>query len=281
MMSENGGMEEDNVPQGLPRMLHNQKAVEEDNVPQGLPRMLHNQKAVEEDNVPDGLPRMVKQTETSPLVTKEGEPKVDEILGQGLSVNKRADSATMPRPEYAAQFKEKKLRYALQNEALQKKFGKLLEENKKVIKNLNETKKSYEKANTLVEGYKGALDKYRKQLSEMAVFNSNLANVNSLLVNEDLALTTDDKIKIINEFKVVKSFADSKKKYNDFLSEMKKGKKTISEGVEGKMAVSVQPSSKQKLDEVTEKTAYQDNSHLNRIKSLMETLDKRNTKNNI
>jgi len=287
MMSEKG-MEENNVPDGLPRMLQNQKAVEEDNVPDALPRMVKQteksplvaEAGMEEDNVPQGLPRMVKQGEKSPLVTKEGEPVVDEILGQGLSVNKRVDSATMPRPEYA-DFKKNKLRYALQTEALKKKFGKLLEENKKVIKKYNEANASFRKANTLVEGYKSALDKYRKQLTEMAVFNSNLANVNNLLVNEELALTSDDKIKIINDFKKINSITESKKKYGEILAEMKQGKKTISEGVEEKMAVSVQPSSKQKLDEVTEKTAYQSDAHLNRIKNLMEQLDKRNTKNNI
>jgi hypothetical protein len=261
-----------------------------------------------ENVVPDALPRMVKQTEKSPLVAEDnvdtdkfvstrhsnapsnltmpkekesGEQVVDEILSQSLSANKQVSGNQTPRAEGAASFKEPKLRYALQHEAVQKKFAKLLEENKKVIKNLNETKASFKKANTLVEGYKSALDKYRKQLTEMAVFNSNLANVNNLLVNEELALTSDDKVKIITEFKKINSITESKKKYTQILSEMKKGQKTISEGLEEKVTVSVQPSSKQKLDEVTEKTAYQDNTHLNRIKHLMESLDKRNTKNNI
>lgn len=261
-----------------------------------------------ENVVPDALPRMVKQTEKSPLVAEDnvnadefvstshsnapskitmpkekesGEQVVDEILSQSLSANKQVSGNQTPRAEGAASFKQPKLRYALQHEAVQKKFTKLLEENKKVIKNLNETKASFNKANTLVEGYKSALDKYRKQLTEMAVFNSNLANVNNLLVNEELALTSDDKVKIINDFKKINSITESKKKYTQILSEMKKGQKTISEGLEEKVTVSVQPSSKQKLDEVTEKTAYQDDVHLNRIKHLMESLDKRNTKNNI
>ena len=54
---------------------------------------------------------------------------------------------------------------------------------------------------TLVEQYKAAIEKYRDQLKEMATFNTNLAHVNNLLVNEGLALTQEDKIKIINEFK--------------------------------------------------------------------------------
>ena len=52
----------------------------------------------------------------------------------------------------------------------------------------------------------------------MAIFNTNLAHVNNLLVNESLALTQDDKIKIINEFKKVDSIAESQKKYKTFLN---------------------------------------------------------------
>jgi protein subunit release factor A len=102
---------------------------------------------------------------------------------------------------------------------------------------------------TLVEGYKSAIDKCRIQLKEMAVFNTNLAHVNNLLVNEELALTQDDKIKIINEFKKVNSITESQNRYKALISEMKEGKKTISESIERKAAASIQPSSKQKLDE--------------------------------
>jgi hypothetical protein len=172
------------------------------------------------------------------------------------------------------------MRLAMQEQLTQmsKKMGALIEENKKLTKKLNETKKYKESVGTLVEGYKTALEKYRNQLKEMATFNTNLAHVNNLLVNEELALTQDDKIKIINEFKKVDSIASSQKVYKNFLTEMKGSKKTLTESVERKVAASVQPSSKQKLDEVVEKTAYADDKHVQRMKKLIETIENRGKK---
>jgi len=159
-----------------------------------------------------------------------------------------------------------------------KKIGSLIEENKKLTKKLNETKKFKESVSTLVENYKSALEKYRNQLKEMAVFNTNLAHVNNLLVNESLALTQDDKIKIINEFKKVDSIAESQKRYKSFLTEMKGSKKTISESIETKVSASIQPSSKQKLDEVVEKTAYANDKHIQKMKNLIEYVENRGKK---
>ena len=147
----------------------------------------------------------------------------------------------------------------------------LIKENKNLTKKLNELKKVV----PLVEGYKTALDKYRNQLKDMAVFNTNLAHVNNLLVNEELALTQDDKIKIINEFKKVNTIADSQKKYKAVLTEMKDSRKTLTESVEDKVNVSIQPSSKQKLDEVT---AYKDDAHINKMKKLIEYVERRDKK---
>jgi len=159
-----------------------------------------------------------------------------------------------------------------------KKVGSLIDENKKLTKKLNEDKKFKVAATKLVENYKSALEKYRNQLKEMAVFNTNLAHVNNLMVNEGLALTQDDKIRIINEFKTVDSITESQKKYKAFLSEMKDSKKTLTESIEGKVSASIQPSSKQKLDEVVEKTAYENNDHLNRMKKIIETIEHRGKK---
>ena len=147
----------------------------------------------------------------------------------------------------------------------------LIKENKTLTKKLNELKKVV----PIVEGYKTALDKYRSQLKDMAVFNTNLAHVNNLLVNEELALTQDDKIKIINEFKKVDSIADSQKKYKAVLTEMKDSRKTLTESVEEKVSVSIQPSSKQKLDEVT---AYADDKHIQKMRKLIEYVEKRDKK---
>jgi len=157
----------------------------------------------------------------------------------------------------------------------EKKIGGLIKENKILTKRLNEVKKYKDTVGGLLEQYKTALDKYRNQLKEMAVFNTNLAHVNNLLVNEELALTQDDKIKIINEFKKVDTISDSQKKYKAVLTEMKESKKTLTESVEAKVSVSIQPSSKQKLDEVT---AYKDDAHINKMRKLIETIERRDKK---
>ena len=159
-----------------------------------------------------------------------------------------------------------------------KKLGTLIEENKKLTKKLNETKKYKQSATTLLESYKTAVEKYRNQLKEMAIFNTNLAHVNNLLVNESLALTHDDKIKIINEFKKVDSISESQEKYKSFLSEMKESKKTISESLETKVSASILPSSKQKLDEVIEKTAYTNDPHIQKMRNLIEYVENRGKK---
>ena len=176
--------------------------------------------------------------------------------------------------------KEQRLRYAMR-ESAEKKVQSLINENKKLMKKLNETKKYKESVTTLVENYKGALEKYRNQLKEMAVFNTNLAHVNNLFVNEELALTQEDKIKIINEFKNVNTITESQNKYKSFLSEMKTSKKTITESMEKKASASIQPSSKQKLDEVVEKTAYENNEHVNRMKKIIETIERSDKKKKI
>jgi ActR/RegA family two-component response regulator len=159
-----------------------------------------------------------------------------------------------------------------------KRIAGLVEENKKLTKKLNEAKKTKDSSVKLVESYKTALEKYRNQLKEMAIFNTNLAHVNNLLVNESLALTQEDKIKIINEFKKVGTITESQDKYKNFLTEMQESKKTISENIEDKVNASIQPSSKQKLDEVVEKTAYENNEHVTKMKKLIEYVENRGKK---
>lgn len=171
--------------------------------------------------------------------------------------------------------KEQRLRYAMR-ESNDKKVNGLINVNKKLLKKVNEAAKYRKSATTLIENYNKALEKYRNQLKEMAVFNSNLAHVNNLFINENLALTYDDKIKIINEFKNITSITKSQEKYNKFLSEMKiSKKKNISETIKNKVSMAIHPSSKQKLDEVVEKTAYENNDHLNKMKRIIESIEKR------
>ena len=165
-----------------------------------------------------------------------------------------------------------------QNESEEKKLAALIEENKKLTKKINESKKNQESVKQIVENYKGVLNKYRTQLKEMAVYNTNLAHVNNLLVNESLALTQEDKVKIITDFKSIDTISESKKKYDTILSEMKDEKKTLTESVEDKVTESVGASSKQKLDEVVESTAYENDEHLNRMKKIIESIEKKDKK---
>lgn len=200
----------------------------------------------------------------------EGEVPVDEAHGVSFSSGTVITGKLGDNEGSHGRFRQS------QNESI--KIGGLIEENKKLTKKLNETKKYKQSVTTLVEQYKSALEKYRNQLKEMAVFNTNLAHVNNLLVNESLALTQDDKIKIINEFKKVGSISESQNRYKNILTEMKGAKKTITESIEHKVSASIQPSSKQKLDEVVEKTAYANDKHINRMKEVMRIIEQRGKK---
>lgn len=205
--------------------------------------------------------------------TSDNEVEVDEAHGVSHSVGKGVQSK-IPKPEYLSTGEASRRRF----KESEVKINGLIDENKKLTKKLNESKKYKESVSTLVESYKTALEKYRNQLKEMAVFNTNLAHVNNLLVNESLALTQDDKVNIINGFKKVETISESQEKYKNLLSEMKNNKKPITESVETKVSASIQPSSRQKLDEVVEKTAYENDAHINKMKRLIEYVENRGKK---
>jgi len=210
-----------------------------------------------------------------------GEQEVTEASGMAHSSSKQVAGDHLPGKDFAPQ---RHKRYGSvnnpQNEGEEnKKQASLIAESKKLTKKINESKKYQETVTKIMEGYKGALEKFRTQLQEMAVFNTNLAYANNLLMNENFALTQEDKIKIVNVLKEAKSISDSKSKYNGLLTEMKKGSKTINETVEDKVnSDSVQPSSKQNLDEVIENTAYENNEHVQKIRGLVEYLEKNDKK---
>jgi len=173
--------------------------------------------------------------------------------------------------------KADRLRDAVKNESSIK-IGSLIQENKNLTKKLNETKKEKEAQTKLNEEFQSALDKYRNQLREMATFNTNLAHVNNLLVNEGLALTQEDKIKIINEFKKVDTIEESQKKYKSFLTEMKASKPTLTESIETKASSSIAPSASKQVDEAKEVTAYKNDEHINKMKRLIEYHETRGSK---
>ena len=155
---------------------------------------------------------------------------------------------------------------------MEKRMNSLIEENKKMTKKLNESKAEQKKHESLLEEQakiKDTLVKYRDQLSEMAIFNTNLFGVNRILVNEELALTSEDKKAIVDRFKNVKSITESEKTYETVLNEMQSAKKTITESVEEKVTDSIDKSSSEK---VVEQTAYV-NEHVDKIKNLMNYVD--------
>lgn len=208
---------------------------------------------------------------------------IDEHHGITHSVRKKVTGKLPRKGQGLPKSHEPQLRYAMQE--MEKKLKNLIETNKKTTKSLNEKRKKSEVLSKLVEGYKGVLEKYRDQLKSMSVFNTNLAHVNNLLVNESLALTQKEKVKIISEFKEVGSIDESEKKYKELLSEMgEKNKKRINENLDEKLSKSnsIQPSSKKVLDDVIEKTAYaSNNEHIQNIKRINEYLDKRGSKKRI
>jgi len=78
--------------------------------------------------------------------------------------------------------------------------------------------------------FKDALNKYKTQLYEMAVFNANLSHVNNLFVEH--TTSTDEKKEILSKYKSVSTIEESKKLYSEFankLNESKSNKKTIEE----------------------------------------------------
>lgn len=202
-----------------------------------------------------------------------GDDEIDEAHGVTYSSRRNTVGRHTPNPQNLSKGElDQSPEYVRESK---KKISSLIKENKSLTKKLNETKKYKQNVTTLVEEYKSALGKYRNQLKEMATFNTNLAHVNNLLVNESLTLTQEDKIKIINEFRKIDTITESQSKYNTLLTEMKKSKPTLTETIEKKVNASVAPSSKQKLDEVKEVTAYKNNAHINKMKKLIEYVENR------
>jgi len=230
-----------------------------------------SQQVTPADNVEDSI----TEEEISDVIGANTSPEIEEGHGVNYAHRRSMPGRNLPGSEYLSQGEIDQSPLSMQES---KKLAGLIAENKKLTKKLNETNTYKKSASTLIENYKNALEKYRSQLKEMAVFNTNLAHVNNILVNEELALTQEDKIKIINEFKQVNSITESQNKYKSLLSEMKVGKVTIAESLEKKVSTSIQPSSKQKLDEVVEKTAYANDVHINKMKKLINYVESRGKK---
>ena len=202
--------------------------------------------------------------EINELLNQDSENEIEE--SHGLSYSHRHSVAGRHLPDAAHLSKAELDQAPMQMQEANKRIKSLINENKELTKKVNEFKAKSEEINETVIKFKEAIGKYRKQLTEMAVFNTNIAHVNNILVNESLALTQEDKLRVINEFKSIGTITESQSKYKSILSEMTGSKKNITESVEDKLNTVINPSSKNKLDEVIEKTAYKNNEHIDKIK---------------
>jgi hypothetical protein len=194
---------------------------------------------------------------------------IEETHGVGLSSNKLVNGTNAPQLDHKEYAKDK-VRLALQKEGtekLQKRINTLVNENFEITKQLNKTKAMLAESTKINESYRDAIDKYRKQLNEMALVSTNIANVNNILVNESLALSFDDKKSMINEFKKVKTVEESEKTYKKVIKEFSEAKKTIKESVENKINSAIESSSSEEVKKGVEGGVI--NEHVNKIKNLI------------
>lgn len=196
-------------------------------------------------------------------------PAVDETHGIGLSSNKLVNGTNAPQIDHKEYAKDK-VRLALQKEStekLQKRINTLVNENFEVTKQANKAKAKLAESVKINESYREAIDKYRKQLNEMALVSTNIANVNNILVNESLALSFEDKKNMINDFKKVTTVEESENTYKKIIKEYSEAKKTIKESVENKINSAIESSSSEEVKQGVEGGAI--NEHVNKIKNLI------------
>lgn len=223
-----------------------------------------------------------KVDEVQEAATAPAAPAVEESHGIALSHNKLVGQEVQPRIENGKEYAANKIRVGLQNEATQKKMSGILKENLNLTKQLNKTKGELSESKTKVanieaikklnENYKLALDKYRVQLKEMAVLNTNISYVNNLLVNEGLALSMKDKEEIIEKFKKVGNILESETTYKKLLNDFSASKKSIKESIEEKVnSTIVENSSANKLEE----SVGSGNEHIDKILRYSGVTEKR------
>lgn len=200
---------------------------------------------------------------------KIAEDAVEEQHGVGLSANKLVSGDKNPRLDHKDYAKDK-VRLALQkeqDEKLQKRINSLVNENFELTKKANKAHGVVKEITKINEAYKQAIDKYRKQLNEMALVSTNIANVNNILVNESLALSFDDKKSMINQFKKVSTVEESEKTYKKIIKEFTEAKKTIKESVEDKINSAIESSSSKMVNESVDGKSEL-NEHVEKIKKL-------------
>ena len=198
---------------------------------------------------------------------REDDDVVDETAtsSKGHAANRTVGNENMPKSSprkdsTQRQFQREGLekRYAVQKQNWEKRMNSLLIENKSITKAFNAGKVSAIKMTEFITEATDAISKYRAQLGDMSVFNTNLAYSNSILIDESIALTAEDKKLIVSEFKNVASITESEKKYKTLLEGFKgTEKKTMNENLEDKVNDTIEPSSSQTIvEQVNEQTAY-------------------------
>lgn len=226
-----------------------------------------------------------KMNETMPVADASAAPAAAPAMEEGhgisLSHNKLAGQEVQPRIENGKEYAANKIRVALQNESMQKKMTALLKENANLMKQLNkskadlnesktvaakanELKKLNETSNATLEKYKTALDKYRTQLKEMAVLNTNISYVNSLLLEEGITLSLPEKEEIVSKFKKIGNIVESEQTYKSYLKTLTESKKSTKETIEEKVnSTIVESSSSNELAKVLNES--QESEHFKKI----------------
>lgn len=204
----------------------------------------------------------VSETSVAEVAAPAAAPAVAENLTNTHAAQRLVGQDTQPRGKENGDQGDK-LRFAVRasaNESTAKKMTGILKENLSLTKQLNKVKGDLTESKNQVaqvsqfkklnEEYKTALDKYRTQLKEMAVLNTNISYVNNLLVNEGLALSLKDKEEIIEKFKTVGTILESENTYKKLLNDFSASKKSIKESLEDKVnSTIVEASSANKLEE--------------------------------
>jgi hypothetical protein len=219
--------------------------------------------------------KLSKSAPVKPI--SEEEEVVDEAHGIALSHNKLTGQESQPSVDGAKSYAKDKVRLALQKESEDKakKIANLLKEQKELTKKVNQMKKEKSELVGINEGFKKTLNEMKDQMKKMAVFNTNIAHVNNLLVNEDFALTKDEKIYIIEKFKKVTSITESDATHKVLIEEFKTSKKKLDESIEKKITENVGGESSANILEskIVEKTAFE--KQVDKMKNIINYAEKR------
>jgi len=207
--------------------------------------------------------------------TGEGEREEDEMVDEkhGVSFSDGKVNAGRHGNEDRENATTSRNRPQWSNES-QTKLKNQIQETKKVTKKLNDLRKNLNESTEKNGKYNEVLGKYRKQLQEMAVFNSSLAYSNDILIKES-KLSKEEIDKLTEEFRNVKTIQESEDKHRAFISVMNEAKTKDAVSIEEVLSESVGgKASKDLLGEAQEKTAYS-NSHIDKIKKVMDYVNKK------